>query len=172
LQVDQFDVVLASVHLKAVGHVNTEGDIGKLTREIKLLPQFVKALQAQIPEEKDLLVLGDFNLEPDENYFDVLRDKMFEPVVPATTPTNISTNNMKGSRCYDNIWLSATAAKSFSGAWQVVRTGLTSPWIPDGWSWGGVVSDHCPVWAEFFVDRDADPEAVNKDVSGLTLNIG
>lgn len=34
----------------------------------------------------------------------------------------------------------------------VVREGLTNPWIPDNWSWGGVVSDHCPVMAEFFVD--------------------
>lgn len=34
----------------------------------------------------------------------------------------------------------------------VVREGLTNPWIPDNWSWGGVASDHCPVMAEFFVD--------------------
>ena len=34
----------------------------------------------------------------------------------------------------------------------MVREGLTNPWIPDNWSWGGVASDHCPVVAEFFVD--------------------
>lgn len=38
----------------------------------------------------------------------------------------------------------------------MVREGLTNPWIPDGWSWGGVVSDHCPVWIELFVDLDHD----------------
>ena len=34
----------------------------------------------------------------------------------------------------------------------MVREGLTNPWIPDGWAWGGVASGHCPVLAEFFVD--------------------
>lgn len=34
----------------------------------------------------------------------------------------------------------------------VVREGLTNPWIPDNWSWGGVASDHCPVVAEFYTD--------------------
>lgn len=38
----------------------------------------------------------------------------------------------------------------------MVRQGLTNPWIPDGWSWGGVVSDHCPIWVEYFVDKDLD----------------
>ena len=39
-----------------------------------------------------------------------------------------------------------------AGHYLVVREGLTNPWIPDNWSWGGVVSDHCPVMAEFYVD--------------------
>lgn len=34
----------------------------------------------------------------------------------------------------------------------VVREGLTNPWIPDNWSWGGVASDHCPVVAEIYAD--------------------
>ena len=34
----------------------------------------------------------------------------------------------------------------------MVKEGLTSPWIPDGWSWGGAVSDHCPVWVELYAD--------------------
>lgn len=34
----------------------------------------------------------------------------------------------------------------------VVREGLTNPWIPDHWSWGGVASDHCPLLAEFYID--------------------
>lgn len=39
-----------------------------------------------------------------------------------------------------------------SGHCSVVREGLTNPWIPDNWSWGGVASEHCPIVAEFFVD--------------------
>lgn len=51
----------------------------------------------------------------------------------------------------------------------VVREGLTSPWIPDGWSWGGVVSDHCPIWAEYFVDKDLDTGPIVRDLEGITL---
>uniref|UniRef100_A0A8C6LHX9 Endonuclease/exonuclease/phosphatase family domain-containing protein 1 n=1 Tax=Nothobranchius furzeri TaxID=105023 RepID=A0A8C6LHX9_NOTFU len=60
-----------------------------------------------------------------------------------------------------------------TGHCMVVREGLTNPWIPDNWSWGGVASDHCPVVAEFYiapsfkelsrpsmaaVDRDVQPK--------------
>lgn len=41
-----------------------------------------------------------------------------------------------------------------TGHWAVVREGLTNPWIPDNWSWGGVASEHCPVLAEFYSDKD------------------
>ncbi|KAH3770627.1 hypothetical protein DPMN_171918 [Dreissena polymorpha] len=53
------------------------------------------------------------------------------------------------------------------GQCDVVREGLSSPWIPKGWTWGGVVNDHCPVWAQFYTGRDLDtgdlkigPEAI------------
>ncbi|XP_055013081.1 endonuclease/exonuclease/phosphatase family domain-containing protein 1 [Boleophthalmus pectinirostris] len=39
-----------------------------------------------------------------------------------------------------------------SGHCVVVREGMTNPWIPDNWSWGGVASDHCPVLAELYLD--------------------
>lgn len=41
---------------------------------------------------------------------------------------------------------------TLTGHYMVVREGLTNPWIPDNWSWGGVASDHCPVVAEFYID--------------------
>lgn len=41
---------------------------------------------------------------------------------------------------------------SSAGHCVVVREGLTNPWIPDNWSWGGVASDHCPVVAELYAD--------------------
>ena len=43
-----------------------------------------------------------------------------------------------------------------SGTSDVIREGLTSPWIPNGWGWGGLASDHCPMWAEFYTDADHD----------------
>ncbi|XP_033848311.3 endonuclease/exonuclease/phosphatase family domain-containing protein 1-like isoform X2 [Acipenser ruthenus] len=45
-----------------------------------------------------------------------------------------------------------TLQETLKGHWVVMREGLTNPWIPDNWSWGGVASDHCPVFAEFYAD--------------------
>lgn len=50
----------------------------------------------------------------------------------------------------------------------MIREGLTSPWIPDGWSWGGVVSDHCPIWVEYFVDKDLDSGTAG-ELEGIVL---
>lgn len=172
VQVNQFDVVLVSLHLKAVGYADAEKDLDQLGSEISFLPLLVETLKSQVPKEKDIIILGDFNLEPNKLEFDVLRQNNFTAVVPETTPTNISTKNLAGSRCFDNMWLSKSACTAFTNQWKVIRTGLTSPWIPDGWSWGGVVSDHCPVLSEFFTDVDGDREASNKNLDGIRLNIG
>ncbi|XP_035282041.1 endonuclease/exonuclease/phosphatase family domain-containing protein 1-like [Anguilla anguilla] len=103
--------------------------------------------------EKDLLVLGDFGLPPDSGEMDLLKKEKLSALVPATVFTNISTKTPQGSLCLDNIWVSRSLKKVYTGHCLVVREGLTNPWIPDNWSWGGVASDHCPVVAEFFIDR-------------------
>uniref|UniRef100_H2YKC7 Endonuclease/exonuclease/phosphatase domain-containing protein n=1 Tax=Ciona savignyi TaxID=51511 RepID=H2YKC7_CIOSA len=131
------DLILVNLHMKAVGHFAFDHDMKRLGEEIKKLPE-------------DVFILGDFNLDPDAEDFDVLRKRKYRSLVPASVPTNISRKNMKGSRCYDNIWVSQSAAALYTSKWQVVRNGLTNPWIPDGWSWGGVASDHCPVWCQVF----------------------
>ena len=50
----------------------------------------------------------------------------------------------------------------------MVRSGLTSPWIPDGWGWGGLVSDHCPVWIELYTHADLDSTGVSHNPSSST----
>ena len=51
----------------------------------------------------------------------------------------------------------------------VVKDGLTHPSIPDGWRWNGLVSDHCPVWAEFYCDRDFDRDTGHVTVDDITI---
>lgn len=48
----------------------------------------------------------------------------------------------------------------------MIRDGLTSPWIPNGWGWGGVVSDHCPVWTELYNGKDLD----KADLGGISAD--
>lgn len=56
-----------------------------------------------------------------------------------------------------------------SGHCAVVREGLTNPWIPDNWSWGGVASEHCPVLAEFYVEKDWNKKEGPRSGNGVTL---
>ena len=165
------DLVIVCVHLKAVGpSASAAGDLARLGGEIENLPSLVHAIMERLKNEKDIIIVGDFNLEPNEKQFDVLRGEGFTHVVSETVPTNISTKNMKGSRCYDNIWLSESSCSMYTNNYKVVRSGMTNPWIPDGWSWGGVASDHCPVWAEFYTDQDLDLDPADKSLEELRLS--
>uniref|UniRef100_A0A3P9PCN9 Endonuclease/exonuclease/phosphatase family domain-containing protein 1 n=1 Tax=Poecilia reticulata TaxID=8081 RepID=A0A3P9PCN9_POERE len=99
-----------------------------------------------------LVILGHFGSSPQSSEFDVLRKEKLCPLVLSSQFTNISTRCPQGTLCLDNIWISRSLKKIYSGHCMVVREGLTNPWIPDNWSWGGVASDHCPVVAEFYIN--------------------
>lgn len=60
-------------------------------------------------------MLGDFGCSPQSLELDLLRKEKFCPLVPPTQFTNISTRSPQGSRCLDNIWLSRSIKKIFSG---------------------------------------------------------
>ncbi|XP_006635837.1 endonuclease/exonuclease/phosphatase family domain-containing protein 1 [Lepisosteus oculatus] len=144
------EVTLVNIHLKAPlmeGEAN-----GKSHSENLKFSFFTESVQEILKGEKDLVILGDFSLPPDSSDFDMLKKEKLSPLIPASTFTNISTRNPQGSNCLDNIWVSRSLKKICTGHWAVVREGLTNPWIPDNWSWGGVASDHCPVIAEFYAD--------------------
>jgi hypothetical protein len=54
----------------------------------------------------------------------------------------------------------------------VVREGLTNPLIPNGWSWGGVVSDHCPVWVELYTGKDLDKADLSLGAEAIKFTLG
>lgn len=166
----RFDCIITSVHLKATGLSNE--DLDQLQAEIDKVPKVVKALEDHYPGEKDIILLGDFNLEPDQEDFDCLRNKGFSNAIPTGTFTNISNKNMKGSRTYDHIWLTKETKNITSGNSGVVREGLTNPLIPNGWSWGGVVSDHCPVWVEIYVGKDLDIADLSTGAEAIKFTLG
>lgn len=70
--------------------------------------------------EKDLVVLGDFGCSPQSSELDVLRKEKLCALVPSTQFTNISTCSPQGTRCLDNIWVSRSLQKIYSGAYTVV----------------------------------------------------
>ncbi|XP_029445349.1 endonuclease/exonuclease/phosphatase family domain-containing protein 1 [Rhinatrema bivittatum] len=158
------DISLVNVHLSAAVGENA----GKSSDNHRLAA-FAQALQETLKMEKDLIILGSFSRPPDGSDFDMLRKEKFHHLVPANTFTNISTKNPQGSKSLDNIWISRSLKKVFTGHWAVVREGLTNPWIPDNWSWGGVASEHCPVLAEFYLEKDWSKKEVAHNGSRVTV---
>ncbi|NWW53230.1 EEPD1 protein, partial [Pedionomus torquatus] len=160
------DLTLVNLHL-ALSPSAAE-NTGK-NHDSHKLAALAQTLQDTLKGEKDVIILGDFNQAPDSSDHDILRKEKFHHLVPSSTFTNISTKNPQGSKSLDNIWISRSLKKVFTGHWAVVREGLTNPWIPDNWSWGGVASDHCPVLAEFYLEKDWSKKEVTQNGNGVTV---
>lgn len=56
----------------------------------------------------------------------------------------------------DNIMLSSGTIPLYTGFYGIVKRGLTHLAIPNGWTWGGVASEHCPVWSEFYTTNQIE----------------
>ncbi|XP_060637602.1 endonuclease/exonuclease/phosphatase family domain-containing protein 1 [Anolis sagrei] len=165
------DLTLVNLHLVPLPSV---GDNTVKNHNSQKSAAFAQTLQETLKGEKDVIILGDFGQAPDCSEHDVLRKEKFHHLVPVTTFTNISTKNPQGSKSLDNIWISRSLKKVFTGHWAVVREGLTNPWIPDNWSWGGVASSHCPVLAEFYTEKDWSKKDATRNgviVENSDLNI-
>uniref|UniRef100_A0A8B9DNK3 Endonuclease/exonuclease/phosphatase family domain-containing protein 1 n=1 Tax=Anser cygnoides TaxID=8845 RepID=A0A8B9DNK3_ANSCY len=160
------DLTLVNLHLALA---SAAGENTGKNHDSHKLATFAQTLQETLKGEKDVIILGDFNQAPDSSDHDILRKEKFHHLVPSSTFTNISTKNPQGSKSLDNIWISRSLKKVFTGHWAVVREGLTNPWIPDNWSWGGVASDHCPVLAEFYMEKDWNRKEVTRNGNGVTL---
>uniref|UniRef100_A0A3Q2H960 Endonuclease/exonuclease/phosphatase family domain-containing protein 1 n=1 Tax=Equus caballus TaxID=9796 RepID=A0A3Q2H960_HORSE len=162
------DLTLVNLHLATLTLPGGENP-SKNHSDSHRVASFAQTLQETLKGEKDVIVLGDFGQGPDSSDYDILRKEKFHHLIPAHTFTNISTKNPQGSRSLDNIWISRSLKKIFTGHWAVVREGLTNPWIPDNWSWGGVASEHCPVLAEFYTEKDWNKKEAPRNSNGVTV---
>lgn len=97
--------------------------------------------------DSEMILLGDFNMHPDSTCFRALLDCGYTNTI--SDPTNVSAANPDGTKCYDNIWISAQSrALRYNGTSGVIRRALLvrSPRVGDR---DKTVSDHCPIWAGF-----------------------
>ncbi|XP_059170205.1 endonuclease/exonuclease/phosphatase family domain-containing protein 1-like [Physella acuta] len=164
-----FDCVVVSVHLKATG-LHGE-DMDKTEKEVGSIDDMITAIKEKLKGEEDIIIVGDFNLGPEANAYEDLQQLDYVNCIPADTFTNISNNKASGSKNYDNIWISKQTQKVYTGVSGVVREGLSSTWIPNGWSWGGVVSDHCPVYTQLYADKDLDKGNLPSKDDELKINV-
>ncbi|GBP32119.1 hypothetical protein EVAR_80885_1 [Eumeta japonica] len=118
-------------------NVSCEGVLPEVKRD-ELSAALAGAARRRLP----LAVFGDFGA-PDNVKF---LEEVGQPLIGGIqTTTDVTAQG--GSNIVTN-----KGVKAFNGIAGCVRAGLTHLAIPKGWSWGGPVSPHCPVWAEYNVE--------------------
>jgi endonuclease/exonuclease/phosphatase family metal-dependent hydrolase len=153
---DAFERSPFAVHLRCIGGENAEGTMpfdfiivnnhlkpGDVHAEIALLPAIGGSL-TETWQEADVIYLGDFN--SDGNYYD---EAHLGNIFPQAAYTSIigneaDTTTASSSNTYDRIIMSNSAKEDWTGNWGVEI--IAQPGV----------SDHYPVWAEFYTDRDRD----------------
>lgn len=141
-----FDFTIIAIHI-------IWGDtVKERCAEISALADVFNEVQDMNPLEQDVILVGDFNREPDDtDCFAELYD------IPSMTclfnPPQKS--HIKDTSLYDNIWFQAKYLSEYHGISGIDRFDETDFGNDDG-SASLAVSDHRPVWAEFYIGQDND----------------
>ena len=130
----RFSFVLVTVHTRPESAVT----------EVGALHSAVQWARERHPEEDDFIVLGDFNAacdyaSPGDLDALAIRGADYNWIVPDDADTNLAAR----ACAYDRLVTTEGALGDFTGHWGVDRRFDQRE-----------VSDHFPVWAEFFADRD------------------
>jgi hypothetical protein len=139
-----FDFILINTHIQP----------SNAAREIAALPGVAQYYQ-ELWGETDVALVGDFNA--DGNYYD---ENDLAAIFPEDAYHSIITNNYdttlaSSDNTYDRIIITASAVEDYAGVCGVLR-------FDDEYDFSALsiqprqVSDHYPVWAEFYTDADTD----------------
>ena len=138
------DFALVSIH--------SDPDIA--TEEIAELPTVVTDAITQLAEP-DVICLGDFNA--DGSYYDeddlstVFAAGEYLIAIPNSADTNVAASD----RTYDRIVMTSSTVEYYTGEWGAYRFDEAADFESLGLE-RKKVSDHYPVWAEFYVSGDSD----------------
>jgi endonuclease/exonuclease/phosphatase family metal-dependent hydrolase len=137
-----FDFIVVNNHISPL---DAENEISKLP----IVFDYYKKLW----NEPDVLGVGDFNA--DGNYYNenFLKNIFNEHKIIITN--EIDTTIAKSDNTYDRFIITKTAIEDYSGSMGVLRFDEFFDFSKLGIK-PKEVSDHYPVWAEFFINRDSD----------------
>jgi len=122
-------------------------------KEIRALPNVV-TYYTDLWKDPDVLVVGDFNA--DGQYFDSsLLNSIFPETVYKIIFTNEDTTLAKSHNTYDRFIITGSAVEDFTGNFGVIRFDETYNFddysiLPRN------ISDHYPIWADFWINCDTD----------------
>ena len=141
----QFDFTLVTMH-------SIYGDAKADRRaEALLLDDVYAAVQEADPGEQDVILLGDFNLPPEDQGFAELAT-FLTPLFTGNRYTTISEN---AKSLYDNIWFDPQHVREYAGETGIDDFDVTV-FGNDDKAASLAVSDHRPVWATFHTDLPDD----------------
>jgi endonuclease/exonuclease/phosphatase family metal-dependent hydrolase len=141
---DLLDFILINNHLKP----------GDAAAEIEALPEVV-AYYRELWDERDVFVVGDFNA--DGLYYE---ESFLHTVFPEDAYYSIITNEYDttvaaSDNTYDRFIITSAAVEDFTGNFGVMRFDELYDFDQSGIR-PNTISDHYPVWAEFYTGRDTD----------------
>ena len=142
----QFDFTTISAH------VIWGNSVPPRQREVGELANVYRAVQAMNGAEQDVILLGDFNRNPD----DLLA---YQPLMSIPGMTHLfqlpEKSHIKDTSLYDNILFQASYVTEYTGNSGIDRFDETD-FGNDDEAASLAASDHRPVWAEFRIDTDDD----------------
>jgi len=115
--------------------------------EINALDKVVSWARGHWRDEDDFIVLGDFNASCSyANNKELAASPLSGPSYVWIVPNSADTNLSSKKCAYDRIVISANTKSQYTGSWGVDRAFFDRQ-----------ISDHWPVWAEFYTGRDDGP---------------
>lgn len=136
-------------------HVIWGDRVGDRRAEIQKLADVFRQIQDMDPSEQDVILTGDFNRDPtDIQSFGSTQE--IPSMVSLFNPPEKS--HIKDTSLYDNIWFQSDYVSEYTGVSGIDKFDETD-FGNDDEAANLAVSDHRPVWAEFYTDR-ADDDGV------------
>jgi len=141
-----FDFTVIAIHI-------IWGDrVSDRRAEIQKLAEVYERIKNSDPSEKDIILVGDFNREPND-------DKAFSGLRSIPSMNNLFDLPQKSiifdTNLYDNIWFQTDYVKEFTGYRGIDKFDETQ-FANDDKKANLAISDHRPVWAIFDTTKDDD----------------
>jgi endonuclease/exonuclease/phosphatase family metal-dependent hydrolase len=141
---DSFDFILIDNHIQP----------SDAESEIAALPEVIRYFQ-RMWNESDALVVGDFNADGsyynEDNLASVFPDSEYQIIITNDYDTTVA----ESDNTYDRFIITSSSKEDFTGACGVVYYDAMYDFPSLGIE-PKEVSDHFPVWAEFYTDHDTD----------------
>ena len=133
-------------------HVIWGDSVAARRREVGELADVYRAVQAMNGSEQDVILLGDFNRNPDDI-------AAYHSLMSISTMVRLFTlpqkSHIRDTSLYDNIFFQSSYVTEYTGNSGIDRFDETD-FGDDDKAASLAASDHRPVWAEFRIDTDDD----------------